>query len=46
LLHALEIRRQAAVHGEDFFVNDRRDWQAIEAVGKCFPQLDIVPPLA
>jgi hypothetical protein len=30
------------VHGEDFFVNDGGDRQAVEAVGEGFPQLDVV----
>lgn len=34
------------MHGENLLVNDRRDWQAIEAVGERLPQLDVVPPLA
>jgi hypothetical protein len=34
------------VHGEDLFVNDGCDRQAIEAIGECFPQLDVVPSLA
>lgn len=34
------------MHSEDLFINDRSNWQAIEAVCECFPQLDIVPSLA
>lgn len=34
------------MHGEDFLVDDGGDGQAIEAVGKGLPQLDIVPSLA
>ena len=34
------------MHGEDLLVDDRCDGQAIEAVGKCLPQLDIVTSLA
>jgi len=34
------------VHGEDLLVNDGCDWQAVEAIGKRLPQLDVVPPLA
>jgi len=34
------------VHGEDFLVNDSGNRQAVEAVRKCLPQLDIVSPLA
>ncbi len=34
------------MHGEDLLVNDGGNRQAIEAVCECFPQLDIVSPLA
>ena len=34
------------MHGEYFLVDDRRNRQAIEAVGKCLPQLNIVASLA
>jgi hypothetical protein len=34
------------VHGEDLLINDGSNWQAVEAVGKCLPKLDVVPPLA
>ncbi len=34
------------MHGEDLLVNDRCDWQAVEAVRKCLPQLDVVASLA
>lgn len=34
------------MHGEDFLINDGRDRQAVEAVRKCLPQLDVVPALA
>ena len=46
LLHRVEIRTQATVHGEDLLINDSRNWQAVEAIRKCLPQLDVVPPLA
>lgn len=46
LLHGVEIRTQATVHGEDLFVNNSSDRQAVEAIGECLPQLDIVPSLA
>jgi hypothetical protein len=46
LLHRVEIRTQATVHGKDLLVNDCRDRQAIEAVRERLPQLDVVPPLA
>jgi hypothetical protein len=34
------------MHGKDLFINDGRNWQAVEAVGKRLPQFDVVPPLA
>ena len=34
------------MHGEDLLVDDCRDRQAIEAISKSLPQLDIVSPLA
>lgn len=46
LLHRVEIWAQTTVHGEDLFVDDGCDWQAVEAVRKCLPKLDIVSPLA
>lgn len=46
LLHRVQIRAKATMHGEDLLVNDCCDWQAIEAVGKGLPQLDVVPSLA
>jgi hypothetical protein len=34
------------VHGEDLLINDGGNGQAVEAVGKCLPQLDVVASLA
>jgi len=34
------------MHRENLLVNDGGDWQAVEAIGKRLPQLDVVPPLA
>ncbi len=34
------------MHGEDFLVNNSCNWQAIEAIGKSLPQLNVIPPLA
>ena len=34
------------MHRENFFVDDCCNGQAVEAVGECFPQLDVIPPLA
>ena len=46
LLHGVEIRAQATVHGEDLLIDDRGDGQAVEAISEGLPKLDIVPPLA
>lgn len=34
------------MHGEDLLVNDGGNGQAVEAIGKCLPQLDVVATLA
>ena len=34
------------MHGEDLLVNDGSDGQAVEAIGKRLPELDVVPALA
>lgn len=34
------------MHGEDLLVDDGGNGQAVEAVGKCLPQLDVVASLA
>lgn len=34
------------MHGENLLVNDGRNRQAVEAISKSLPQLDIVPALA
>ncbi len=34
------------MHGEDLIVDDGCDGQAVEAVRKCLPQLDVVSALA
>jgi hypothetical protein len=46
LFHRIEVRAQTTVHGEDLLVDDGGNWQAVEAVGKSLPQLDVVPALA
>jgi hypothetical protein len=46
LFHGVQIRAQASVHREDLFIDDGSDWQAVEAVRKCLPQLDVVSTLA
>lgn len=34
------------MHGEDLLINDSGDWQAIEAIRKSLPQLNVVSSLA
>jgi hypothetical protein len=34
------------VHGENLLVDDCSNGQAVEAIGKCLPELDVVSPLA
>lgn len=34
------------MHGEDLFIDDRSDWQTVEAIRKGLPQLDVVSPFA
>jgi len=46
LLHRVQIRAQAAMHGEDLLIDDGSNGQAVEAVRKCFPQLNVVAALA
>jgi hypothetical protein len=46
LLHRVKIGAQAAVHGENLLVDNGSNRQAIEAVRKCLPELDVVTTLA
>ena len=46
LLHALEVRTEAAVATEDLLVHDRGNWQTVKTICEGLPQLDVVPPLA
>ena len=46
LLHGVQVRAQAAVHGEDLLIDDGGDGQAVEAVGESLPKLDVVSSLA
>jgi hypothetical protein len=46
LLHGVEVRTQAAVHGKDLLVDDGGNGQAIEAICKRLPKLDVVAALA
>ena len=34
------------MHGKDLLVDDCGDWQAVEAIRKSLPQLDVVASLA
>jgi hypothetical protein len=34
------------MHAKDLFVNNGCNWQTVEAVGKCLPQLNVVSSLA
>lgn len=46
LLHALQIWRETSMAAENLFINDSRNWQAIEAIRKSLPQLYIVSAFA
>lgn len=46
LVHRVEVWRQTAMHGEDLFVDNRRYGQAVEAVCKRLPQLDVISSFA
>ena len=46
LFHGVQVGRETSVHGEDLLIDNGRDGEAVEAVGECFPQLDVIPPLA
>lgn len=46
LLHGVQVGTQTTVHGEDLLVNDSGNGEAVEAVGKSLPKLDVVPTLA
>ena len=45
LLHRVKVRTKTTVHSEDFLVDDGGDGQAVEAVRKCLPQLNVVSSL-
>lgn len=34
------------MHRENFLVDDCCNRQAVEAIGECLPQLNVIPPLA
>ena len=46
MLHRVEVRAEATVHGKNLLVDDSGDRKAVEAIGECLPQLDIVATLA
>jgi hypothetical protein len=46
LLHRVQVRAETAVHGENLLIDDGSNGQAVEAVGKRLPQLNVVSALA
>ena len=46
LFHGVEVRAKTPVHCENLLINDGCNWEAVEAVGKRLPQLNVVPALA
>jgi hypothetical protein len=46
LLHVEQIGGQTAVHAKDLFVHNGGHGQAVEAISKSLPQLDVVTTLA
>jgi len=45
LFHRVKVRTQTTMHREDLLINNGSDWQAVEAIRKSFPQLDVVSAL-
>ena len=37
LFHGVQVGAETAMHCEDLFIDDRGDWQAVEAVGEGLP---------
>lgn len=46
LFHRVQVGAQTAVHSEDLLIDNGGNRQAVEAIGECLPELDVVPPLA
>jgi len=46
LLHALQVRAEAAVAAENLFIDYGRHGQTVEAVSECLPELYVVAALA
>lgn len=46
LFHRVQVGTQTTVHGEDLLIDDGGNRQAVEAIGECLPELDVVPPFA
>lgn len=46
LLHRIEIGAQTTVHSKDFLVDNCGNGQAVKAIGKGLPQLDVIASLA
>ena len=46
LLHGIKVWAQTSVHCKDLLIDDGCNGQAVETVGECFPQLDVVSSFA
>ena len=46
LFHGLQIRTETSVTAEDLLVDDGRDGQTVETVGKRLPEFDVVAAFA
>lgn len=46
MLHRVEVRAKATVHGKNLLVDDSGDRKAVEAIGEGLPKLDVVATLA
>lgn len=42
LFHRIEVRTQSSMNSEYPFIEDRRNWHAIEAINENFPQTDVI----
>ena len=46
LVHALQLRANAAMHAEDLLIYNGGYWEAIEAISESFPQFYIIASFA
>ena len=46
LFHGLKIWRKTSVTAEDFLIDYGSNWETVEAICECLPQLDVVSPFA